>query len=251
MWGAVLKYRASPSVKMKRIVTVIAACLVSALIFGASVQAATQATTKEDREKVTGTITDRVVQNALGDNTKWNTENIDDIMNSDGENAAGSTGGSETGTNENQAENITAGKMENLEDAYEYTAQELRYMTCIIYCEARGESYAGQKAVGIVVMNRKNSDDFPDSIEDVIYQKGQFTPARNGSLTKAFAAYDKQNKNDKFKDEMKSCRKAAIEVLKGSTFIKAGGEEKDMGDYLFFSRYIKGAKYTLGHHQFK
>ncbi|MCM1180958.1 MAG: cell wall hydrolase [Clostridium sp.] len=131
-----------------------------------------------------------------------------------------------------------------------YTASELRYMTCIIYCEARGESYAGQKAVGIVVMNRVRSDKFPNSIKKVIYQSGQFSPVRNGSLSRAFSTYDQQNKN-KFKGEMKSCRKAAIEVLKGSTTIKVNGKNKEMKKYLFFSRYVRGAKYSLGAHQFK
>ena len=66
----------------------------------------------------------------------------------------------------------------------EYTGSELRYMTSIIYCEARGESYAGQKAVGIVVMNRVRSDAFPDSIKKVIYQRGQFGPASSGKLAR-------------------------------------------------------------------
>lgn len=132
-----------------------------------------------------------------------------------------------------------------------YTASELRYMTSIIYCEARGESYAGQKAVGIVVMNRVKSEQFPNSIKEVIYQSGQFSPVRNGSLSRAFGTYDQQNKNHKFKGEMKSCRKAAIEVLDGSTTIKVNGKKKEMKKYLFFSRYVRNAKYSLGAHQFK
>ena len=38
-----------------------------------------------------------------------------------------------------------------------YTKSELRLMSAIIYCEAGNEPYAGKKAVGIVVMNRKRS----------------------------------------------------------------------------------------------
>lgn len=133
----------------------------------------------------------------------------------------------------------------------EYTDSELRYMTSIIYCEARGESYAGQKAVGIVVMNRVRSDEFPDSIKKVIYQRGQFSPVRNGSFSRALASYDQQNKKDKFKGEMKSCRKAAVEVLEGSTTIKVKGKTKQMKSYLFFSQYVRNAKFTLGGHQFK
>ena len=133
----------------------------------------------------------------------------------------------------------------------EYTKSELRYMTSIIYCEARGECYAGQKAVGIVVMNRKRSDQFPDSVKEVIYQRGQFSPVRNGSMSKALRLYDKQNKSGKMTKTMKTCRKAAIEALKGSTTVKVKGKKKEMKKYLFFSQKISNAKYTLGGHQFK
>ncbi|MCM1498786.1 MAG: cell wall hydrolase [Clostridium sp.] len=133
----------------------------------------------------------------------------------------------------------------------EYTESELRYMSSIIYCEARGESYAGQKAVGIVVMNRVRSKSFPDSVKEVIYQRGQFSPVRNGSFSRALKLYDKQNRKGKFKQEMKSCRKAAKEVLEGSTTITVRGKKKQMKSYLFFSRYIAKARYQLGSHQFK
>ena len=132
-----------------------------------------------------------------------------------------------------------------------YTPAELKYMTCIIYCEARGEEYAGQMAVGIVVMNRVKSEDFPDTIKKVIYQRGQFTPTVNGSMSRALSLYEKYDDNGKFKGEMVSCYKAAKEVLSGTTTVKVDGEEKEMKKYLYFSRYIRGAKYTLGSHQFK
>lgn len=132
-----------------------------------------------------------------------------------------------------------------------YTQKELRYMTAIIYCEARGESYAGKKAVGIVVMNRVRSKKFPNSVKGVIYQSGQFSPVRNGSMNKALQLYDKQKKAGKLKGVMATCCKAAKEALKGYTTVKVKGKTKQMKSYLFFSRYIPNAKYTLGAHQFK
>lgn len=135
--------------------------------------------------------------------------------------------------------------------AKSYTESELRYMSSIIYCEARGEGYAGQKAVGIVVMNRVRSDSFPNSVKEVIYQRGQFSPVRNGSLDKALQKYDRQKKSDKFSSDMKSCRKAAKAVLEGSTTVTVKGDKKQMKKYLYFSRYIPNSKYQLGSHQFK
>lgn len=132
-----------------------------------------------------------------------------------------------------------------------YTESELRYMTSIIYCEARGESYAGQKAVGIVVMNRVRSNKFPNSVKEVIYQSGQFSPVRNGHLKKALKLYDKQMKKGEIEGDMKTCMSAAEEALEGSTIVRVKGNNKQMKNYLFFSRYIRNAKYQLGAHQFK
>ncbi len=52
----------------------------------------------------------------------------------------------------------------------------------IIEAEAGYESFEGQVAVGNVILNRVEDSRFPDSIEEVVYQPGQFTPAMNGSL---------------------------------------------------------------------
>ncbi|MVP01966.1 MULTISPECIES: cell wall hydrolase [Paenibacillus] len=56
----------------------------------------------------------------------------------------------------------------------------LEQMARIIYAEARGESYQGQVAIGAVVINRVQSNSFPDSIPGVIHQRGQFSAVRDG-----------------------------------------------------------------------
>lgn len=43
-----------------------------------------------------------------------------------------------------------------------------------IYYEARGETYKGKEAVAHVVLNRANSNMYPDGVCEVVYQKGQF-----------------------------------------------------------------------------
>lgn len=48
----------------------------------------------------------------------------------------------------------------------------------LIYYEAGGEPYQGKVAVGSVVINRMLSTRFPDDMSGVIYQSGQFVPAR-------------------------------------------------------------------------
>lgn len=48
---------------------------------------------------------------------------------------------------------------------------EIECLTQTIYFESRGEPIAGQLAVGLVTINRKNSDLFPDTICGVIKQR--------------------------------------------------------------------------------
>lgn len=51
-----------------------------------------------------------------------------------------------------------------------------------IYAEARGEPYAGQVAVGAVILNRVKSSKFPNSIYGVIYQPYAFTCVSDGQI---------------------------------------------------------------------
>ena len=50
----------------------------------------------------------------------------------------------------------------------------------IIHGEARGEDFKGKVAVGSVILNRIRSSQFPDTIRDVILQKGQFSSLMDG-----------------------------------------------------------------------
>lgn len=129
-----------------------------------------------------------------------------------------------------------------------YTKSELRMLSALIYCESGNQPYAGKLAVGIVVVNRKESKAFPNSINSVIYQKYQFGPARNGSLTKALSEYDK----GKFTSSSeKECIKAAKEALSGNKSVTYKGKKINMKGYLYFSGRVSGAKLTIGGHQFK
>lgn len=129
-----------------------------------------------------------------------------------------------------------------------YTQSELRLMSAIIFCEAGAESYTGKVAVGIVVMNRVRSKLFPNTIKKVIYQRGQFSPVRNGMLSKALKLYDKGK--FKQKNHLDSI-KAAKEVLNGRTTVTIKGKKVSMKSYLFFSVYLKHRRLKIGHHMFR
>ncbi|MEF2575321.1 MAG: cell wall hydrolase, partial [Eisenbergiella sp.] len=97
------------------------------------------------------------------------------------------------------------------------TEEDLYLLANIIYCEAGCEPYIGKVAVGNVVMNRVKSNRQPNTIQGVVYAKGQFSPVRNGSLERAL----RRSSADE------SCYQAALEALSGA---------KPVGDKLFFRR---------------
>lgn len=59
--------------------------------------------------------------------------------------------------------------------AMEMTSEEFRLLGLILAMEAQTEPFDGQKAVVEVIFNRVLSPDFPDTVYDVLSQKGQFT----------------------------------------------------------------------------
>jgi len=59
---------------------------------------------------------------------------------------------------------------------------DIEIMARTIHGEARGEPYMGQVAVGAVIINRILSNEFPDTIKGVIYQKNQFTAVSDGQI---------------------------------------------------------------------
>ena len=56
-------------------------------------------------------------------------------------------------------------------------SQEIAELATIIYLESGNQEYVGQVAVGAVVMNRVKNPLFPNTIHDVIFAPGQFSPA--------------------------------------------------------------------------
>jgi N-acetylmuramoyl-L-alanine amidase len=60
--------------------------------------------------------------------------------------------------------------------------QEIETMAHVVYGESRGESYQGQVAVAAVILNRVDSDDFPDTVHDVVFQKNAFTAINDGQF---------------------------------------------------------------------
>lgn len=110
---------------------------------------------------------------------------------------------------------------------------DVRLLAALIYCEAGNQPYDGKVAVGAVVMNRIASSRFPNTLEGVIYQRGQFTPAMNGKLGRILSS----NRIPV------ACFEAARDAMSGANPI---------GNALFFNTGRVGSVgYKLGDHYFR
>ncbi len=106
-----------------------------------------------------------------------------------------------------------------------------RLLANLIYCEAGGEPYEGQVAVGSVVINRVLSSKYPDTVVGV-YQSGQFSPVASGRLDLALAT-------DKATD---SCYRAADAAMSGIS---------NVGNCVYFRTPIEGLTgINIGGHVF-
>lgn len=60
------------------------------------------------------------------------------------------------------------------------TDEEIRLIAQVVQAEAEGECEEGKRMVIDVILNRKDSEHFPDTVHDVIYQPRQFSVMWNG-----------------------------------------------------------------------
>ncbi|MDO4522334.1 MAG: cell wall hydrolase [Eubacteriales bacterium] len=110
------------------------------------------------------------------------------------------------------------------------TEDEIRLLAALVYLEAGNQSYYGKQCVASVVVNRMENKRFPNTLQEVIYQSGQFGPAMSGTLHMLY----------KSKRTIQSdCVKAAKEVLTAGSVLKG---------YYHFNN-VSGSK-KIGDHYF-
>ncbi len=104
------------------------------------------------------------------------------------------------------AANQQQGAATTNQGAISYEVSDLDLLAALIYCEAGAESYDVQLGVASVVMNRVRSSTYPNNIYDVIHQRGQFSPVREGKLARVLANGSATS----------SCYEAASQALAGA-----------------------------------
>ncbi|WP_318507717.1 cell wall hydrolase [Bacillus sp. T3] len=87
--------------------------------------------------------------------------------------------------NTNGSKPLIAGQYMTLPNS-PISAADKDLLARLVRAEAVGEPYAGKVAVAVVVLNRVKSDQFPNTIREVIYQISNgyyaFTPVANGQI---------------------------------------------------------------------
>jgi spore germination cell wall hydrolase CwlJ-like protein len=93
------------------------------------------------------------------------------------------------------------------EPVYSFSDKEVLILERITEAEATGQSSAAKKNVCSVIINRVESDKFPDTVKEVVFQRHQFSPTIDGR-------YDSVEVTD-------STQKAVKEVLQNGVINKA------------------------------
>lgn len=110
---------------------------------------------------------------------------------------------------------------EEIEEEIRFDEMEL--IAQLVMAEAGNQDLMGKRYVVDVVLNRVDSDDFPDTVEEVIFQKNQFSVIENGAFDKAGWTITEE------------CYEA----------VKLEYEERSNYDILYFSR--EPSKYASNH----
>lgn len=117
----------------------------------------------------------------------------------------------------------------------QYSSGDVDLLARIISAESRGEPYAGQVAVGAVILNRISHPSFPNTLAGVIYQPGAFSCLNDGGINAPVAD---------------SAYKAARDAINGSD--PSGGAiyyynpAKSTSKWIFSRKVIT----TIGKHRF-
>ena len=81
---------------------------------------------------------------------------------------------------EDEIEQIT----EEEAEAISLSDRDYQVLLKIVQAEAGGCDQKGRILVANVILNRVESDEFPDSVTEVVYEKQQFSPVSDGSLNR-------------------------------------------------------------------
>ena len=113
----------------------------------------------------------------------------------------------------------------------EYNADEI-LLARLIYAEASATSEEDMYAVGTVVMNRVDDSRFPNTLEAVIYQKGQYSCTFNGG-SKKFNAETPDRVKEIAREILEGKRTLPEDVVWQAQFKQGKGVYKKIGVHYY------------------
>ena len=129
---------------------------------------------EEDSEKEISAETDAAKEDSSEEISAKETSANGDPEQEDAESTTGLT----------QVEGLPEEDTQAAEAFTDYTESDYNVLLRIVQAEAGGCDMKGKILVANVILNRVESDEFPDTITDVVYEKRQFSPVSNGSINR-------------------------------------------------------------------
>ena len=105
-----------------------------------------------------------------------------------------------------------------IEERKELSDDEEYLLAKIAMAEAEGCSTKTKELIILCVLNRVCSDEFPDTIEEVIFQKNQFSPIDNGR-------WDRVEPNEDCYEAVKAVMEAKYDYSAGATYFESCDDE--------------------------
>ncbi len=128
--------------------------------------------------------------------------------------------------------NLTVNELtDDLAEEMYYDSLEL--LACCVQAEAGNQSIEGKQLVADVVLNRVDNEDFPDSIENVIKQSGQFAVVGNGRINKVEPSPETWQA---VSNEIENRQNSEVVYFKTNSYSTYGTPYRKVGDH-YFSTY--------------
>lgn len=110
--------------------------------------------------------------------------------------------------------------------------EDIELIALVTMAEAEGECEEGKRLVIDTILNRVNSEYFPDTVYDVIYQKSQFSSMWNGRVDKCYVWDDIC---ELVRDELKQQSNYEVMFFTAGNYGRYGTPMFQVGNHYFSS----------------
>lgn len=128
---------------------------------------------------------------------------------------------------------VVEAEVETIEEPeIDISEEEIKLIALVTMAEAEGECEEGQRLVIDTILNRVESEYFPDTVHGVVYQPDQFSAMWNGRVDKC---YVKEDIYQLVKEEMISRTNYEVMFFHANTYGRFGTPMFSVGNHYFSS----------------